>query len=111
MEPCVTCHNPHDPAPPEAPRECEACHAEISRTKAVSYHVNVACVRCHEAPEEHKLDPRAYRPSKPMTREFCGECHSKDATDSSGIRKVDMETHEPNYVCWQCHYPHLPEAR
>jgi len=111
MQPCITCHNPHDPVPPETPKECAACHAEIARTKAVSHHVYIPCTRCHETPDEHKMDPRAVRPTIPMTREFCGGCHAEDAPSDKGIRRVDMVGHEPRYVCWQCHYPHLPEAR
>ena len=108
---CVSCHDPHDPVPPETPRECDACHGAIARTKAVSHHVYIECTHCHDAPEEHKVSPRSYRPGKPTTREFCGECHAENADSPSDIRRVDMATHGEAYVCWQCHYPHLPEAR
>ena len=106
---CVSCHDPHDPTPPEVPRECEACHATIARTKALSNHVYVPCTRCHEAVEEHRVYPRRFPPSRPRTRGFCGSCHSRDA-DAAVISRVDMETHGQSYVCWQCHYPHLPEV-
>ena len=111
MKPCASCHDPHDPVPPETPKECAACHATIARTKAISHHVYVDCLRCHEAPEEHRANPREFRPTKPAGREFCGGCHAKDAPGEKGIPRVDLETHEERYVCWQCHYPHLPEAR
>ncbi len=110
LKPCITCHDPHDPRPPETPKECEACHATISRTKSLSHHVNVPCVRCHEAPEEHKIRPRENLPSKPAKREFCGGCHAEEASSPRGIPRIDIETHGERYVCWQCHYPHLPEA-
>jgi len=113
LKPCISCHDPHDPVPPETPEECAACHGTIARTKALSPHVYVECTRCHETPEEHKINPRRYPPSRPTTREFCGQCHDRDhATDFTldvGL-KVDMKTHGEAYVCWQCHYPHLPEA-
>lgn len=135
MKPCISCHKPHDPKPPETPKECSACHASIARTKALSPHVYVECTRCHETPEEHKLTPRRVSPSIPETREFCGGCHAKDAAKEApkepakdvvkdttqpamdeaalvkAAPKVDMATHGERYVCWQCHYPHLPEAR
>ena len=111
MKPCISCHNPHDPVPPETPKECAACHAEIARTKAISHHVYVPCTRCHTASEEHKLNPRAALPSKPDSREFCGQCHAENAAGDKGIPQVDLSTHYVRYVCWQCHYPHLPEAR
>ncbi|OGU66773.1 MAG: hypothetical protein A2W30_10355 [Ignavibacteria bacterium RBG_16_36_9] len=111
MKPCISCHNPHDPKPPEAPKECEACHAEISRTKSLSHHVYIECTVCHQTPNEHKINPRNYLPGIPSSREFCGGCHSKDSTASDEIPKIDINSHGERYMCWQCHYPHLPEAR
>jgi len=109
LKPCITCHNPHQPEPPHTPEQCSACHGQIARTKAVSHHVSLACTRCHQTPEQHKITPRAVVPSKPRNRDFCGECHALDAPGPKGIRRVDMETHEIRYPCWQCHYPHFPE--
>jgi hypothetical protein len=112
LKPCIECHNPHNPVPPETPKECTACHAAIARTKEASEHVYLACTRCHDAPEEHRVHPRQHVVSKPTSREFCGECHAEDAAapDASGPA-IDMATHGERYVCWQCHYPHNPEAR
>jgi hypothetical protein len=110
-KPCIGCHQPHDPKPPQAPKQCDACHADIARTKSLSHHVYVPCTRCHEAPEQHRTRPREFRPSKPDKREFCGGCHAKDANSPKEIPRIDMNTHGERYVCWQCHYPHLPEAR
>lgn len=109
MKLCMTCHNPHDPKPPETPHECAACHANIARTKAVSPHVLLACTVCHAAPEQHKISPRAIKPTIPNQRGFCGQCHSKTST-VKGTPKVDVLTHGEKYLCWQCHYPHMPEA-
>jgi DnaJ-class molecular chaperone len=109
MEPCMNCHNPHDPKPLETPHECKACHANIARTKAVSPHVLISCTTCHEAPEQHKITPRMIRPTIPNKREFCGQCHSKTSTEK-GTPKIDILTHGEKYLCWQCHYPHMPEA-
>lgn len=111
MKPCITCHDPHKPEPPVTPKECSACHATIARTLSISYHIYLPCIRCHETPEKHKINPREFTPSKPTTREFCGGCHSIDAKSEKGISRIDLATHGHRYVCWQCHYPHLPEAR
>jgi len=108
---CIECHDPHDPVPPETPKECSACHATIARTKLLSHHANVACVRCHETPEEHRTDPRAFLPQKPRNRAFCEGCHAEGADSPSSIPRIDPETHGTGYVCWQCHYPHLPETQ
>jgi ribosomal protein S27AE len=110
MKPCISCHDPHRPEPPRTPRECSACHATIARTKSLSHHVYVPCTRCHNTPEEHKVDPRSVRPSKPRDRSFCGGCHADEAAASEGIPQVNLASHGERYVCWQCHYPHLPEA-
>jgi hypothetical protein len=109
MKPCITCHKPHDPKPPKVIAECSACHGEIARMKAVSHHVGLSCTTCHTVPARHKVSPRTVRPDKPSTREFCGKCHGKDSR-YEGAPKVDISTHGEKYVCWQCHYPHLPEV-
>jgi len=109
MKPCITCHKPHDPKPPTVPGECAACHGEIERTKLVSPHALLDCTTCHTAPEQHKISPRTVRPTKPSGREFCGQCHSTEAM-VEGPPKIDVATHGEKYLCWQCHYPHMPEV-
>ena len=111
LKPCITCHNPHQPEPPHIPGECSACHGEIARTKVVSRHALLACTQCHKTPVQHKVKPREVRPEKPRTREFCGGCHARNASSPKEIPRIDLETHGGRYVCWQCHYPHQPEAR
>lgn len=111
MKPCAGCHDPHDPKPPHQPKECGGCHATIERTKGISHHVNIPCTRCHETPNGHKDDPRTFLATKPTTREFCGGCHAEGSVAEKEIPRVNLATHEPRYLCWQCHYPHLPEAK
>ncbi|NOY06469.1 MAG: hypothetical protein GXO82_07545 [Chlorobi bacterium] len=108
MKSCITCHNPHDPTPPEKPKDCAGCHASIARSKMVSHHVYVPCIRCHDTPEQHFVNPRLYHPTKPAKREFCGGCHASEDPSVAGIPQVDIDSHGERYVCWQCHYPHLP---
>jgi hypothetical protein len=109
MKACISCHDPHAPKPPEVPKECSACHGEISRTMSVSPHVQLECTNCHKVPAQHKTAPHTARPSKPENREFCGKCHAKDKGLKS-VPRVDIVTHGEKYLCWQCHYPHMPEA-
>jgi hypothetical protein len=106
---CIACHNPHDPVPPEVPQECSACHAQIARTKAVSRHAGLACTLCHEVDEQHKVAPRSALPTKPQTREFCGQCHAGGEAGSR-VPQIDLAAHGQHYLCWQCHYPHMPEG-
>ena len=107
---CVGCHDPHDPAPPQSPSTCGACHAGIARMKSVSHHARLECTVCHEAPPSHRDNPRTNPVQKPVEREFCGQCHAKEAAVDLEIPRVDMGTHGGRYVCWQCHYPHYPES-
>lgn len=110
LTPCIECHDPHEPEPPTVPEECSACHGQIARQKAVSHHTGLSCTTCHAAPVEHKTSPRSIRPSKPTGRSFCGACHSEDAPSPQQIPRIDLQAHHPRYLCWQCHYPHYPEA-
>lgn len=105
-KPCITCHNPHNPEPPTTPSSCGACHAQIERAKAASYHAQIACTVCHTTPKKHKISPRTVLPTKPDKREFCGKCHDK-ASPRAGVPTINMATHGEKYVCWQCHYPHM----
>lgn len=111
MKPCADCHHPHDPTPPHVPSTCAACHGEIFRIKAVSHHVGLECETCHETPAPHRENPRLNLPRKPTTREFCGTCHSEQSTSAKEIPRIDLASHGGRYVCWECHYPHYPEAR
>ncbi len=109
LTPCQECHDPHAPEPPVVPESCAACHGEIARQKLVSHHASLACEACHVAPVTHKTNPRSVRPSKPTDRSFCGECHAI-GDPRAAVPQIDLRTHGQPYTCWQCHYPHHPEA-
>jgi len=111
LQACITCHQPHAPEPPHVPEQCSACHGEIARTKAQSPHALLACTRCHETDKKHNDTPRQKLPSKPATREFCGGCHAKDADSPKYIPRIDLASHGPGHLCWECHYPHDPELK
>jgi hypothetical protein len=106
----MICHNPHNPTLPHTPQDCSACHREIASEKGVSPHVSLACTECHNVPKGHLTSPRAVDAQKPANREFCGRCHAKGATSPSEIPRIDLATHWERYQCWDCHYPHHPEA-
>lgn len=111
LDPCMKCHNPHDPTPPHVPSACSACHGMIARTKSISPHRTLECETCHKADPRHKENPRGFLPTKPAERAFCGGCHSKQAKSAPNIPRIDLASHGGRYTCWQCHYPHHPEAR
>lgn len=109
-KPCMTCHEPHNPTTPRTPEDCSACHRGIANTKLVSHHAGLECTQCHVVPAEHKNNPRVALAHKPEIRSTCGTCHAKGADSPKIIPRIDLASHNPRYKCWDCHYPHNPEA-
>jgi hypothetical protein len=107
---CMSCHNPHAPVLPHPPEECSACHREIANRKMVSHHATVPCTTCHTVPPDHWQNPASVLATKPTNRELCGKCHAKGADSPAEIPRIDLETHNKRYMCWDCHYPHFPEV-
>ena len=107
---CTHCHQAHNPTLPHTPHDCSACHREIASQKMVSHHASLECTTCHETPPEHLTNPRAFEVKKPQNKEFCGQCHARDADSPVEIPRIDLLTHGEPYLCWDCHYPHNPEA-
>jgi hypothetical protein len=110
-QPCISCHRPHEPKPPQPLKKCEACHAKIQRVLTLSNHSNLDCTSCHETPAQHYTQPREYPPKSMQNRQVCLRCHDKTNTGPREISRIDGATHGEKYLCWQCHYPHMPEAR
>jgi hypothetical protein len=109
---CVSCHDPHHPVPPSTPTECSGCHGRIAHTKASSVHASLPCSECHKVDPQHMVQPRSALPTKPDSREFCGRCHAVGSADPAASKaRVDLASHGGTYVCWECHYAHLPEGR
>ena len=54
--------------------------------------------------------PRDATPTRPTTRAFCGQCHAGTPPPGLHAPQIDLAAHNPEYLCWQCHYPHYPEA-
>jgi ribosomal protein S27AE len=48
---------------------------------------------------------------KPAGREFCAKCHGREAASPPEIPRIDLASHGGRYLCWDCHYPHSPEAK
>lgn len=111
VKPCIACHDPHVPDPPETLNGCSACHGDIYRTKALSPHAPLKCIECHTTPAEHASNPRFTSSKKPTNRTHCTKCHAKDSEADRFIPRIDAETHGERYLCWECHYPHYPEAK
>jgi hypothetical protein len=110
-KPCMNCHEPHNPVLPHSPEECSACHREIANKTKVSHHSTLDCETCHEVAKNHTTSPRLAVAKKPTGRDFCGECHDEGASSPRSVPKIDLSEHNERYLCWDCHYPHFPEAR
>lgn len=108
---CMSCHEPHNPLLPNTPEECSACHRDIANVKLVSHHTSLACTVCHEVQPEHMTDPHYAHAEKPTGAETCAKCHAEGAESSEKIPRVNIEEHTQRYLCWDCHYPHYPEAK
>jgi hypothetical protein len=112
---CIVCHKPHNPLLPQAISECSACHRTIVSQKSVSHHASLKCTTCHQVTEKHMKNPRLERAQKPTERKFCGQCHAEGAKIPANIPqnipRIDINKHGGRYLCWDCHYPHYPEAR
>jgi hypothetical protein len=111
LKPCVSCHRPHDPKPLQPLKKCEACHAKIQSQLSLSNHSDLDCTRCHEVPKQHYMHPREAPTKKMLNRRVCLTCHDKALPNPQSLPTVDGLTHGEKYLCWQCHYPHRPEAR
>lgn len=110
-QPCITCHDPHNPLLPHAPEECSACHRDVANKKAVSHHAALQCTTCHNVAKEHLINPRFATAGKPTEKTVCGQCHAINADSPRGIPRIDLDEHGGVYLCWDCHYPHYPEAQ
>lgn len=109
-KPCMSCHNPHKPLLPHDPEECSACHRDIVNVKLVSYHAELECTQCHDVPDEHLTSPKFVRAAKPTQVSTCAVCHSPGGEHKMPAPQVDFDSHSGRYLCWDCHYPHHPEA-
>jgi hypothetical protein len=109
-KPCMSCHDPHAPTTPEAVKECGACHRDIVNQKSVSAHTDLPCSQCHEVPAEHFTQPRVMLAHKPTENAVCGVCHDASGSAAPGTPTVEIQIHSGRYRCWDCHYPHFPEA-
>ncbi|HDL02137.1 MAG TPA: hypothetical protein ENH23_07890 [candidate division Zixibacteria bacterium] len=107
---CMSCHNPHNPLLPNAPEECAACHREISNLKMLSHHATLPCTQCHTIEKGHKTSPKFSKAHKPTDNTTCANCHEKGSSVNKDAPKLNTEEHSERYLCWDCHYPHYPEA-
>jgi hypothetical protein len=124
---CVECHNAHSPgmrphavanadtsktgvaATQGGSAACITCHGDINKLKSGGVHKVLDCQRCHTSAEKHMENPASSKPFKPTERKDCGKCHGKGvAAATSKIKQVDLNEHNTDAKCIECHNPHSP---
>jgi hypothetical protein len=88
---------------------CLDCHQDIEDLKAKDVHARIHCETCHGPGQKHVLSGEASDILKPDSREFCGNCHGKNAAKKPGtIVQVQLSEHNTDKKCIECHNPHQP---
>lgn len=88
---------------------CFKCHQDIEDLKAQDVHSDVHCETCHGPGQKHVVSSDTVDILKPSGREFCGSCHVINAAKSkNAINQVDLNKHNIDKNCIDCHNPHQP---
>ncbi len=88
--------------------ECAECHDDIAALKQGGPHKNINCQTCHGPGNLHIEDPTPENIVKETEREFCGRCHNKNAARAKLIKQIDINEHNIESKCIECHNPHEP---
>ena len=109
---CVSCHDPHDPVPPE---DADGLRRLPRTHRAHQGAVDARAARLHRVPpvvaEQHMTEPRSAYPTKPRERDVCAAATTRARRmPPRRSSRVDFGSHGRTYVCWECHYAHLPEG-
>jgi hypothetical protein len=88
---------------------CSQCHEKQQETKQTGYHRDLACESCHGAAQKHVDNPAEVKPTSPKKRDYCGYCHTYNASRPTGFPQINPDTHNPRKPCIACHNPHNPK--
>jgi excinuclease UvrABC ATPase subunit len=90
-------------------KACLECHQDIEDLKLTDVHSNIRCETCHGPGQKHVTSGNAADIVKPGSREFCGNCHQKNAAKRlTTIVQIDLNVHNAGKNCIECHNPHQP---
>jgi hypothetical protein len=88
---------------------CLDCHQDIQDLKAKDVHSAIHCETCHGPGQKHVISSDSADIVIPGGRDFCGNCHKKNAAKSpDAIKQVDLKEHNVPKNCIECHNPHQP---
>ena len=87
---------------------CAECHEDYLLEQS-NMQAGLSCETCHGPGLAHYDNPDTARLLLPIEREHCGLCHSYNPSRSSGvITMIDLNEHNPEDNCIDCHNPHTP---
>ncbi|MBG0860627.1 MAG: hypothetical protein IQL11_14095 [Bacteroidales bacterium] len=90
-------------------KACLECHQDIDELKQQDVHSDISCETCHGPGQIHSENGDTTLLEKPVDRESCGICHSKNkARQKDVVFQVDLKEHNVQKRCIECHYPHQP---
>ena len=90
---------------------CFDCHQDIQDLKTQDVHSGIHCETCHGPGQKHVISGEPADIFIPEGRDFCANCHSKNAAKSKdAIFQVDPSKHNIEKNCVECHNPHQPWA-
>lgn len=88
---------------------CIECHQDIDELIQQDVHSTVSCETCHGPGQKHSENGDTTLLEKPVSRESCGICHSKNtARKKEAVFQVDLKEHNSGRRCIECHNPHQP---
>jgi len=88
---------------------CFDCHQDIDDLKQQDVHSEISCETCHGPGKMHSENGDITILEKPVSRESCGICHSKNAAkQQNAIYQVNLKEHNVKKKCIECHNPHQP---
>ena len=90
-------------------KACLDCHQDIDDLKKQDVHSEISCETCHGPGQKHSENGDTTLLERPVSRESCGRCHSKNAAkQKDAVFQVDLKEHNTQKKCIECHNPHQP---
>lgn len=88
---------------------CIDCHQDVDDLKQQDLHSDIRCESCHGPGQMHSENGDITLLEKPVSRESCGLCHSKNAArPENAVSQVDLQEHNIEKKCVECHNAHQP---
>lgn len=88
---------------------CAECHDDKTAELDSDAHAKLSCEVCHGPALSHVNAPDSIDVFVPEGREHCGLCHSLNpAKNNKIIVQIDLNEHNIDQQCIECHNPHMP---